>query len=132
MITTTASDGSAASFTAVGTSASGIVSDTPFYFTMKKGSAYQFRFTGTKGLSYRFACAGSGTVVKPVALKKIGNSYFYKITAAEKGCVGIYSGGHRVCVVTDKSLPPGKSGGLFGWVIGWKTISGCKEWTGIL
>ncbi len=100
MITTTASDGSAASFTAVGTSASGIVSDTPFYFTMKKGSAYQFRFTGTKGLSYRFACAGSGTVVKPVALKKIGNSYFYKITAAEKGCVGIYSGGHRVCVVT--------------------------------
>jgi len=100
VITTTASDGSAASFTAVGTSASGIVSDTPFYFTMKKGSAYQFRFTGTKGLSYRFACAGSGTVVKPVALKKIGNSYFYKITAAEKGCVGIYSGGHRVCVVT--------------------------------
>lgn len=112
VITTKSANGASASFTAVGTAASnstalgGIASDTPSSLTMKAGSTYQFKFTGNSGVSYSFACMGN-SVLKPAALKLINGSYYYKISAVGKGCVGIYASTasgkpQRVCVVTVK------------------------------
>lgn len=89
-IATTASDGSSASFQATGTFSLTVQSDTPYYFTMQKGTAYQFKFTGAPGVAYSFACAGS-TIIKSVSLNKIDGSYYFKVYAAGSGSAGMYA-----------------------------------------
>lgn len=104
VITTTASDGSSASFTAYG-KASGFISDTPAAITMQRGKTYQFKFTpvGVTGVP-KFTTA-NGSVISTVQVTKYGNSYLYKIKANGKGCTGVYStlpnqSAVRQCVVT--------------------------------
>jgi GH25 family lysozyme M1 (1,4-beta-N-acetylmuramidase) len=104
LITTTASDGSSAAFTAYG-KASGLVSDTPSAITMRRGKTYQFKFTpvGVSGVP-KFTTA-NGSVISSVQVTKSGNSYLYKIKANGKGCTGVYStlpnqSAVRQCVVT--------------------------------
>lgn len=89
-ITTTEADGTSVSFPATGTMSYTPVSDTPYYFTMRKGTYYQFEFTGAPGVSYDFFCAG-GSVIKSAGLKKIGGSYYFKVYAAGSGCAGMYA-----------------------------------------
>lgn len=102
VITTTSSYGPSASFNAVGTG-SGIVSDTPFQFSMKAGSTYQFKFTVNGSGSYSFASGNSG-VFKTVSLTRSGNAYYYKVRAGKTGGAGLYGAqtgkpGVRQCVV---------------------------------
>lgn len=103
VITTTAADGTAVSFSAVGTG-SGIVSDTPYQFSMKAGNTYQFKFTVSGSGAYSFA-SGNSAILKTVSVRQSGNAYFYKIRAAAPGCAGVYGQqtgkpGVRQCVVT--------------------------------
>ena len=104
-ITTTASDGTSVSFQATGSagSAEDVRSDTPYFFTMKKGNYYQYKFTGKAGVSYHFVCAASG-VIQSASLKQADGSYYFKIYAAGPGCAGVYAswegGSQRVSVVT--------------------------------
>ncbi len=107
VITTTASDGTSVSFPATGTAQpavqTGVKSDTPFYFTMKQGSTYQFEFTGGSGIPLTFSI-GNGSVLRGVSTKKINGKYYYKVTAVGKGCAGLYAGysgkAERVSIVT--------------------------------
>lgn len=107
IITTTASDGTSVSFPATGTAqpavTTGVKSDTPFYFTMKKGSTYQFEFTGGSGIPLSFSI-GNGSVLRSVSTKKINGKYYYKVTAVGNGCAGLYAGysgnAERVSIVT--------------------------------
>ncbi len=107
VITTKAPDGSAVSFTAAGSSrpqAPGLQSDTPLYFTMKKGASYQFKLTGKAGAAYRFGC-GNSSVIRAVSTVKSGGSYYYKIRAVGAGTAGVYAtpqggSGVRFCIVT--------------------------------
>lgn len=103
VITTTSSYGPTASFQAVGTG-SGIVSDTPFQFSMKAGSTYQFKFTVNGSGTYNFA-SGNSRILKPVSLTRSGNAYYYKVRALKAGGAGLYGSqtgkpGIRQCVVT--------------------------------
>lgn len=90
VITTTATNGASASFTAVGR-ANGLVSDTPSAITMQRGKTYQFKFTpvGTTGVP-KFTSANGG-IVSSVQVTKSGDSYLFKVKANAKGVVGIYS-----------------------------------------
>mgnify|MGYP000858016380 FL=1 len=90
VITTKAANGDSNTFHAYGTAFQEFSSDTPYNFTMEKGSAYQYKFTVADGVDYKFVCAGTSTL-QPVYLQKIGNFYYYKVAATEKGCVGIYA-----------------------------------------
>ena len=107
VITTTASGGSTVSFPAKGTAQTavqtGVKSDTPFYFTMKKGSTYQFEFTGGSGGPLSFSI-GNGSVLKAVSTQKINGKYYFKVTAVGKGSAGLYAvssaGAERVSIVT--------------------------------
>lgn len=92
VITTTAADGSAASFTATGTAQlpAGISSDTPYWFTMKKGNSYTYKFTPSGGQALVFT-TGNGAVVRSVSVFKSGASYYYKIQAAGAGQAGVYA-----------------------------------------
>ncbi len=106
VITTKASNGASVSFPATGTAKAAqtsVKSDTPFYFTMKKGSTYQFGFACGSGASFSFS-VGNGSVLKSVSLQQIRGDYYYKVTAVGKGCAGLYaiSSGkaERVCIVT--------------------------------
>ena len=107
VIKTTASDGSSVSFPAKGTAQAAVQtsvkSDTPFYFTMKKGSTYQFGFTGGSGVPLSFS-NGNSAVLRGISTKKINGKYYYKVTAIGKGCAGLYAvsskGAERVCIVT--------------------------------
>lgn len=104
-ITTTAANGSFASFTANG-KASGLVSDTTMPFTMKRGATYQFKFTpiGAAVGVPKFT-TGNGRVISPIQVTKIGSSYYCKIKANGSGCTGVYTTlpnqpSVRHCVVT--------------------------------
>ena len=107
VITTTASDGTSVSFPATGTAqpavTTGVKSDTPFYFTMKKGSTYQFEFTGGSGIPLSFSI-GNGSILRGVSTKKINGKYYFKVTAVGNGCAGLYAGysgkAERVSIVT--------------------------------
>jgi GH25 family lysozyme M1 (1,4-beta-N-acetylmuramidase) len=107
-ITTTAADGSSASFPATGTSSgnaiSAIKSDTPFYFSMKKGSGYQYKFTGDPNITYYFN-SGNSSIIQAVYQNTQNGSVYFKINASGKGQAGVYAavaGGapQRVGVVT--------------------------------
>ena len=94
VITTTAADGAAASFTAYGTAASmpaGITSDTPYLFNMKKGNTYVYKFTPASGSAVLSFSTGNGAVISSVSVQKSGGSYYYKIQAAGSGQAGVYA-----------------------------------------
>jgi GH25 family lysozyme M1 (1,4-beta-N-acetylmuramidase)/predicted RNA-binding Zn-ribbon protein involved in translation (DUF1610 family) len=79
-------------------------SDTPLYFTMKKGATYQFKLTGTAGVSYTFGC-GNTSIIRMVSVRASGGSYYCKIAAAGTGTAGVYATprggtGQRFCIVT--------------------------------
>ncbi len=81
-----------------------IKSDTPYYFTMKKGKTYQFKLTGAEGVPYTFVC-GNQSILKTVSVRKIDGSYYYKIRADGAGTAGVYANpqggkGTRFCIVT--------------------------------
>lgn len=94
VITTTAANGATASFTAYGTAPSmpaGITSDTPYQFTMKKGSTYVYKFTPASSSTALTFSTGNGAVISSVSVQKIGSSYYYKIQAAGSGQAGVYA-----------------------------------------
>ncbi|MDF1495575.1 GH25 family lysozyme [Caproiciproducens sp. CPB-2] len=102
-ITTTLGDLST-SFTANGR-ASGVISDTTYPFTIKRGATYQFKFTPSGTSAAPVFTTGNGSVLKPVLQQKVGSSYYYKISGLSAGCTGVYStlpGQQpvRQCVVT--------------------------------
>ena len=106
VITTTAADGSAASFTATGAGQlpAGIASDTPYWFTMKKGNAYTYKFTPSSGQALTFGI-GNGAILRSVSVSRSGGSYYYKIQAVGAGQAGVYATGSdgvpkRVGIVT--------------------------------
>lgn len=106
-ITTTATGGTKASFTAYGTAAAGgtVISDTPSRMAIKKGHTYQFKFTVSGKVSSVNFASGNGSVVKTVSVQKITNGYLYKLMATGSGSVGVYStvsgkAPVRQCVVT--------------------------------
>ncbi len=105
LITTTASDGSSASFSATG-KARGLISDTPAAFSMKVGATYQFKFTLVGGATGTpIIASGNSGVLSIVSKVKIGNSYYVKVRARNRGGVGLYTSmpglpGVRQCVIT--------------------------------
>lgn len=103
VITTTSAGGTSVSFVAMGTG-SGVVSDTPYRFTMKAGATYQFKFTVPSSGTYGFA-SGNNAVARTVSTVRSGNAYYYKIRAVKPGVVGIYGqqtgkSGTRQAIVT--------------------------------
>ena len=103
VITTTAADGTSVSFTAVGTGC-GIVSDTPYRFSMQVGKTYQFKFMVPDADAYSFF-PGDSSIIQTVSVTRTGNAYYYKIRAVAAGCTGIYGqetgkSGVRECIVT--------------------------------
>lgn len=91
VITTTASNGTSASFVANGR-ANGIISDTTHPFTMSLGKTYQFKFTATgTSVGVPRITTGNGSVLRPTQITKIGNSYYCKFSAVGRGCTGVYT-----------------------------------------
>lgn len=106
VITTTAADGSKASFTATGSAPvpAAIASDTPYQFAMKRGGFYTYRFTPSAGQALTFS-TGNGSVIAGVSVYRLNGSYYYKIRAVGAGGAGVYAAGsngvpQRVGVVT--------------------------------
>lgn len=93
-ITTTSADGSSVQFPATGNRSDGTLkSDTPYNFTMKNGTCYQFKFSGAGSTSYSFVCAGDSTLKEVSTSRDSDGSYYFKISAIGTGCVGVYARG---------------------------------------
>ena len=90
VITTTSVSGIQTSFSVLGTAPQGILSDTPFYHSVKKGRTYQFKFTVTNGCGMPIFMSGNSKIVKPVLLRRIGNAYYFTVVMMDDGCAGIY------------------------------------------
>ncbi|WP_156990679.1 hypothetical protein [Caproicibacter fermentans] len=83
-----------------------ITSDTNDDFELAAGAGYQFKITapGVKSIQFN---AGSSKVVAPVFVRRVGNDFYYKITAVGKPGeqTGIYASvkgqdAKKICVVT--------------------------------
>jgi len=104
-ITTTGSDGSYTSFTAIGR-LKGVVSDTTAPFTMKPGATYQMKLTLVGGATATpYVSTGNGQVLKVLSTVKSGNSFYVKIQALSAGCTSVYTtmpgqSAIRQCMVT--------------------------------
>ncbi len=70
---------------------SSVLSDTGFTMKIKPGNSYQFKFTpnGVKGVP-KFT-VGNSSIIKSVSIKKVGNSYLFKIKASGHGTTSVYS-----------------------------------------
>ncbi|MBW7572388.1 immunoglobulin-like domain-containing protein [Caproiciproducens faecalis] len=90
VITTSSASGAQTSFLVQGTVPQGILSDTPFYHNMKKGSTYQFKFTVPEDSAAPVFTSGNQRIVQPVLLRKVGNTYYFKVRMLAEGSAGIY------------------------------------------
>ena len=90
VITTTSVTGVQTSFSVLGVAPQGIVSDTPFYHSVKKGDTYQFKFSVPEGSQVPVFTSGNGQIVSPVLLRKDGNTYFFTVRMLTDGSAGIY------------------------------------------
>lgn len=90
VIATTSAAGTQTSFSVLGAAPQGILSDTPFYHSVKKGRTYQFKFTVINGCCIPSFTSGNSKIVKPVLLRRIGNAYYFKVVMMGDGCAGIY------------------------------------------
>lgn len=93
-ITTTAANGTSASFPVTGIkpgdALSILKSDTPYNYSMKKGAYYTYKFTGDPNASYIFT-SGNGSFMRIVSAQKSNGSVYVKIYAVGNGQVGIYA-----------------------------------------
>lgn len=68
-----------------------ILSDTGTTLTLKPGKSYTFKFTPNGIKSPVSFSTGNAGVIKVVSQKKIGASYYVKVTALKRGCTSVYS-----------------------------------------
>jgi len=75
------------------------ISDTNNDFTMKNGASYQFKITSTSEPTFSI---GTANIFKSELINKLGNDYYYKITAIGNygQSSGIYLNSNKICIVT--------------------------------
>ena len=91
VITTRAGDDTTTLFTVEGSDAGvGVLSDTPYQYSVQAGKTYQFKFTLPSGTAAPTFTIGNSAFLRTIQLRKAGNIYYLKILALTRGSAGVY------------------------------------------